>query len=133
MLDRTYKVVTIALGLVIIAGAVITIPMWVAGTKSDVQHLQNDVNQLQTDIDQLQTDVNQLRIDVAEIKEYQRLVLERVGYEGAVRDTSADAVDGVDVISGQQDERTPVVWQQESPRGTGLAQVGAEGTSVWLP
>ena len=46
MLDRIYKVVTIALGLVIIAGAVITIPMWVAGTKSDVQHLQNDVNQL---------------------------------------------------------------------------------------
>jgi outer membrane murein-binding lipoprotein Lpp len=82
MLDRIYKVVTIALGLVIMVGAVIAIPMWAAGTKSDVQHLQNDVDQLQTDVDQLQTDVNQLRIDVAEIKEYQRLMLERVGYEG---------------------------------------------------
>lgn len=133
MLDRIYKVVTIAFAVVIMVGAVIAIPMWAAGTKSDVQHLQNDVDQLQTDVDQLQTDVNQLRIDVAEIKEYQRLMLERAGYEGAVRDTSADAVGGVDVISGQQDERTPVVWQQEFPRGTGLAQVGAEGTSVWLP
>lgn len=117
-LDRAYKIATIGLTAILAIAVVVAIPMWVGSTKSDVKHLREDV-------DQLQTDVDQLRVDVAEI----RSILERGAGKGDARDTSSDAVDGMRVVPRQHDKRIPVVWQQESPLGGGLAQVGAEDMS----
>ena len=118
MLDRISKIATIILAAILVIAAAITIPMWVGGVRSDVGHLQKDV-------DQLQNEIGQLRGDVAEI----RILLELGGYKEAARDTGFGDVDGMSVISGQQDEGASVVWQWKSLRGVDQVQVGEEDVS----
>ena len=96
----------------------------------ETSHLRGDVTELQNNVNQLQKDVNQLRVDVAEIKEYQRIMLERTGNTGVSQKTGFGTADA---IPEHRVATTPVVPQYDPQEENGGEQVKAEDASLWLP